>query len=131
MGFLNRGRRKAKDAQAAAERDVTEGAVDTALTGEPPTAPERSRETLLAELAERGIPCEATILSITETGALQISGKEYEIEVEVSGNGEPYEATLRSYLISAAVAAHQPGAVFEAQAHPDEPTLLSLLAPRA
>ena len=39
--------------------------------------------------------------------------------------------TLRSYLITAAVAAHQPGAVFKAKAHPEEPTLLSLLTPSA
>lgn len=111
-GQMDQAQEMAKQAQTGAGGGGGGGAADYAQ--------------LANKIAGSGVPCKATIRSISETGNTDVSGKEYAIEVSVEGNGDPYEATVNQYLIEAAVPSYQPGTAFEAKADPDDRSRLLL-----
>ncbi len=123
MGFMDRFKGQMDQAQ-----QVQQAGAATMGAGAP-DASQADYAQLGNKLAASGVPCTATIISIEETGKTDISGKEHAIVVNVEGNGEPYEATIRQYLISAAMPSYVPGARFEAKADPDARERLLLFGP--
>jgi hypothetical protein len=120
MGFMDKFKGQMEQAEEMAKQ--AGGSLNTGM----PTQDQAAYAQLANKLATSGVPCKATIKSLSETGAAEGASKQYAIDVSVEGNGEPYEATVNQYLIEAAMPSYQPGAAFEAKADPDDRTQLLL-----
>lgn len=81
---------------------------------------------LANKLAQSGVPCTAEVVSVSETGKRDMSGKQYAIAVRVEGNGDPYEATVEQYLVEEMAPSYVPGSRWQAKADPDDRTRLLL-----
>jgi hypothetical protein len=120
MGLMDKFKGQMEQAQEMAQQAAAGGGAMA------PDAGAADYAQLANKLAASGVPCTATITSVSETGVTDASGKQYAIGVSVEGNGEPYEATVTQFLIEAAVPSYQPGAKFEAKADPDDRSRLLL-----
>jgi hypothetical protein len=118
MGFMD----KFKDQMAQGQELAKQAGVDAGgVAGAGmPTQAQADYAQLANKIAARGIPCKATINSITPTGVVDVVNKEYAIAVTVEGNGETYDATINQYLTDEALPSYQPGVAFDAKADPDD-----------
>ena len=125
MGFMDKFKDQMDQAQEMAKQ--APGNIGSAM----PTQEDAAYAQLANKVATSGVPCKATINSISETGKIDVVNKEYAIAVTVEGNGDSYEATVKQSLTDEALPHYQPGAAFDAKADPDDPSRLLLfgLAP--
>ena len=124
MGFMD----KFKDQMSQGQELAKQAGVDPAAAAGMgmPTQGQAEYAQLANKVAASGVPCKATIGSITPTGVSDVASKEYAIAVSVEGNGDPYEATINQYLTDDALPSYQPGVAFEAKADPDDRSRLLL-----
>jgi hypothetical protein len=119
MGFMD----KMKDAMGQAQ-EASKKMGSTVSAGMSPATADYAQ--LANKLAQSGVPCTAEVVSATETGRQDMSGKQYAIAVKVEGNGEPYDATVEQYLVEDMASMYSPGSRWQAKADPDDRTRLLL-----
>lgn len=115
MGFMDKFKGGMDQAQQAAKQA---GAAYKAGTS--PGMAEHAQ--LVNKLASSGVPCTAVIQAVGTSGATDGFNKEYTIEVNVEGNGEPYFAIVTQYLAEGTEKEYVEGAAFQAKADPDDKT---------
>ena len=80
-------------------------------------------------LARVGLPAEATILSIGETG-WTLNGNyglaRLRLQVEPPDGGDPYEVTVKSYINRFEIPAYQPGVRLPVVVDPEDPTRVAV-----
>ena len=116
MGFMDKFKDQMGQAQELAKQAQAGGAMSAGM----PTAAQAEYAQLANKVAASGVPCKATINSISETGNSDGVSKEYGIAVTVEGNGETYDTVVNQYLTEVAVPSYQPGVAFDAKADPDD-----------
>ena len=120
MGFMDKFKDQMGQAQEMAKQ--AGGSMSAGM----PTPAQADYAQLANKLATSGVPCTATINSISESGNTDGVSKEYTIAVTVEGNGDTYDTVVNQYLTEAAVPSYQPGKKFEAKADPDDRNRLLL-----
>jgi hypothetical protein len=92
-----------------------------------PDAEDMAYAQLAQKISATGVPCVATIESVSETGKTDATSKQYSLQCEVARDGEaPYKATVKQFLTDDAISHYQPGVKFEAKHDPDDPSQLLL-----
>jgi hypothetical protein len=120
MGFMDKFKDQMGQAQDMAKQ--AGGAMSAGM----PTAAQADYAQLANKVAASGVPCKATINSISPSGNTDGVSKEYSIAVTVEGNGDTYDSVINQYLTEAALPSYQPGVAFEAKADPDDRNRLLL-----
>jgi len=113
MGFMDKFKDMAQQAQQTA----------AAYT---PNQGDMAYGQLANKLASSGVPCIAEVTAANATGQMDGQSPQYAIEVNVEGNGDPYNATITQYLVQGSESMYQPGMRFHAKADPDDRTRLLL-----
>jgi hypothetical protein len=119
MGFMD----KMKDAMGQTQ-EASKKMGSTVSAGMSPATADYAQ--LANKLAQSGVPCTTEVVSATETGRQDMSGKQYAIAVKVEGNGEPYDATVEQYVVEDMASMYSPGSRWQAKADPDDRTRLLL-----
>jgi hypothetical protein len=119
MGFMD----KMKDAMGQAQ-EASKKMGSTMSAGMSPATADYAQ--LANKLGQSGVPCTAEIVSVSETGRQDMSGKQYSIEVKVEGNGEPYEATVEQFILEDMASSYSQGSRWQAKADPDDRSRLLL-----
>lgn len=91
-----------------------------------PNAGDMGHAQLANKLGQSGVPCTAEVRSAAPTGKTDMGGPQYAIEVQVEGNGDPYDATVTQYVPEAQASMYAPGTRWQAKADPDDRTRLLL-----
>ena len=119
MGFMDKMKGAMDQAQEASKKMGS-----TVSAGMSPSTMDYAQ--LANKLAQSGVPCTAEVVSVSETGKQDMSGKQYAIAVKVEGNGDPYEATVEQYIVEEMASSYAPGTCWQAKADPDDRTRLLL-----
>lgn len=101
-------------------------AKQASATVEMPEAGQTDYAQLANTLAHWGVPCVAEVVSISATGRRNAASRQFAIEVEAEGNGDPYEATVMQFLVDGVAPAYAPGSRWEAKADPEDRTRMLL-----
>lgn len=113
MGFMD----KFKDVAQQAQQGIS------TVT---PNAGDMGYAQLANKLAQSGVRCTAEVKSIAATGNRDPGGLQYAIDVHVEGNGEPYDATVRQYIVKSQAPSYSTGSRWQAKADPDDRNRLLL-----
>jgi len=81
------------------------------------------------ELMQNGIDGQATIRAIRDTGMTVNENPVVEFDLEISGSGTPYDATIQQIASRLTVAQYSPGTVLPCKIDPEDSSKVLLVNP--